>query len=246
METTTTWVCPRCETENSAETTVCTVCGGVREAVPDPPALTPLPPIEDGYSAALATANSELHKLKKKLRLRSVLSLLLLLCACVWGGVMTNRSLRLSETLSETALRLDAAELRCEELTADKENLQKQFSDTKSELTKANSRLSDWKRAAANLMNAIPGYADQYFHVDKGVLCLNKGASRKLTLTTAMAGYNTISYERSGYAATVSFDQNNWYNSTTLTVKGSSEGLCILTFSASNYNKTFKVLVVVS
>jgi len=218
------WTCPECETLNAAESTQCAVCGRPR---PEESSFSlPAVPVAASYTPAAVPA-------LKKARGKGGFWVLLLLLLCVSGYAvflyMENEAL--AQTIQLKEARIDT--------------LEDSLSRYKADLRLTSESLDEWENAVNKLKNTTPGYGDKYFYADRGVVFVNAGSTRAIKLTSSMSGSHTISCDASSYNAYASFDQSNWYNSTTVTIHGVSNGLCILTFSAFKYSTSFKVLVIV-
>ena len=91
------------------------------------------------------------------------------------------------------------------------------------------------------------GAASSSFKVDDSVIVVRKNETgRKITLTTTYDGGGSISVDYSSYAATLDFDEDSWYSTTTLTVDPSYVGVTVATFSNTANSQTFKVLIIVT
>ena len=96
------------------------------------------------------------------------------------------------------------------------------------------------------------GYASNNFRVDEGIVVLDKNDPCKfITLTANFGTYVTISTDRAGSGADISFTEDEWYgNSTRLRVErktslSSAETIVTTVTFTNNVNqKTFRVLVV--
>ena len=91
------------------------------------------------------------------------------------------------------------------------------------------------------------GYASNNFKTDEGIIVVRKNEKKhkfKLTANWTNGGAVEVSY--SSDAATVSFDKNNWYTSTTMTVNPHSVGVTVVTFSNSVNDDIFKILIIVT
>lgn len=91
------------------------------------------------------------------------------------------------------------------------------------------------------------GYASDYFHVDQGIVFISRNASsKKLTLTLDYNTDVTVTKEQSGRYASVEFDYESWYGSTTtLTIKPKSVGVTKVDFSNNYSSAEFSVIIVV-
>ena len=96
------------------------------------------------------------------------------------------------------------------------------------------------------------GYASNNFRVDEGIVVLDKNDPCKfITLTANFGADVTISTDRTGSGADISFTEDEWYGSTTsLRVERKTNESCArtlvtkVTFSNSVNKQTFCVLVV--
>ena len=91
------------------------------------------------------------------------------------------------------------------------------------------------------------GYAASNFCASDSVIVVDKNdTSCKFTLTANWSYGGTVSVDYSSSAAWVSFDNNTWSKSTTMTVHPLWEGITVVTFSNDVDSKTFKVLIIVT
>lgn len=102
------------------------------------------------------------------------------------------------------------------------------------------------------LTSGAYGYASNNFRVDEGIVVLDKNDPCKfITLTANFGADVTISTDRTGSGADISFTEDEWYGSTTsLRVERKTNESCArtlvtkVTFSNSVNKQTFCVLVV--
>lgn len=102
------------------------------------------------------------------------------------------------------------------------------------------------------LTSGTYGYASNNFRVDEGIVVLDKnGPCKFITLTANFGADVTISTDRAGSGADISFTEDKWYGSTTsLRVERKTNESCArtlvtkVTFSNSVNKQTFCVLVV--
>lgn len=102
------------------------------------------------------------------------------------------------------------------------------------------------------LTSGTYGYASNNFRVDEGIVVLDKNNPCKfITLTANFGADVTISTDRAGSGADISFTEDEWYGSTTsLRVERKTNESCArtlvtkVTFSNSVNKQTFCVLVV--
>ena len=100
---------------------------------------------------------------------------------------------------------------------------------------------------AANSGNL--GYGAYNFQTDESVIVLKKNQSATITLTAywSSGGYVYINYTPSTYpSASISFDNNSWTTSTTLTITPNYEGVTKATFSNDVDYNTFNIIIIVT
>lgn len=98
------------------------------------------------------------------------------------------------------------------------------------------------------------GSAAGYFKVDRGIVVVKKSdTTQKIKLTTAFSNGATIeiNYNHSADsgvwgAASLEFDDDSWYNNTTLTVHPYNVGVTAATFTSSSNDLSFRVLIIVT
>ncbi len=106
----------------------------------------------------------------------------------------------------------------------------------------ANGYYTIWRAAKSGNV----GRASSQFYVDNGIVVVSKNdKNQKITLTTAFSAASTIDVSYSGSSAELSFDNDNWYDSTTMTVVPHRKGVTVATFSNDINSKTFKVIIIV-
>ena len=98
-----------------------------------------------------------------------------------------------------------------------------------------------------SLNNANIGYISNEFRVTKGTVVLSKDdMGKQITLTTDWWDGATISTSYEGTSAELDFDNNSWYEKTTMTIVPHHEGVTIVTFSNDLNSESFKVLLIVT
>lgn len=122
-----------------------------------------------------------------------------------------------------------------------------EINSVKSQLSEANKKASSYDTLISALKNNY-GYATYYFCVNQGIVVLNTGGSKTLTLTAAFGTYASISSSTDSMnVANVIFNESSWEGDyTTITVKaGNTKGIAKISFSNSVDSSSFKVLVIV-
>lgn len=92
------------------------------------------------------------------------------------------------------------------------------------------------------------GYAADNFKSSDSIILVRKGeTNRKFTLTAYWIGGGGVSTSFSNsLVARVSPDNDNWFQSTTMTIKPISEGINIVTFTNDVDSMTFKIMIIVT
>ena len=117
----------------------------------------------------------------------------------------------------------------------------------KTKITKLEAIEDYYDAICQHMKNGNIGAASSDFKVDDSVIVVRKNETgRKITLTTTYDGGGSVSVDYSSYAATLEFDEDTWYSTTTLTVDPSYEGVTVATFSNTENSQTFKVLIIVT
>jgi len=91
------------------------------------------------------------------------------------------------------------------------------------------------------------GYAADNFKSSDSIILVRKGeTNHKFTLTAYWSNGGTVSTSYSNFlVAGVSYDNDNWSRSTTMTIDPISEGINIVTFTNDVDSKTFKIMILV-
>lgn len=98
-----------------------------------------------------------------------------------------------------------------------------------------------------NMKYGNSGYAANNFYATDSVIVVGKNETdRKFRLYANWSNGGTVEVDYSSNSAWVSFDDNEWYTWTDMTVHPSAKGVTIATFSNSVNSDTFKVLIIVT
>ena len=90
------------------------------------------------------------------------------------------------------------------------------------------------------------GYATNNFFASDSVIVVNKNEkNRQFTLTAHWSSGGTVYMDYSSYAAWVTFDNDTWRKSTTMTVHPQEKGMTVVTFRNDVDLETFKILIIV-
>lgn len=107
-------------------------------------------------------------------------------------------------------------------------------------------KVSFYDEIVVGMKSGNAGYAASNFFAHDSVIVVSKSdTSRKFTLTANWSNGGTVKVNYTSDAAWVTFDDDEWYTSTKITVHPRHEGVTVVTFSNSVDTKTFKVLIIV-
>ena len=154
----------------------------------------------------------------------------------------------------DTAQQLVAANQTIDANTKKINELQNTISTQKTTISSQKTKISNLEKIedyydtiCRNMKTGNIGAASSSFKVDDSVIVVRKNETgRKITLTTTYDGGGSVSVDYSSYAATLDFDEDSWYSTTTLTVDPSYVGVTVATFSNTENSQTFKVLIIVT
>ena len=91
------------------------------------------------------------------------------------------------------------------------------------------------------------GYGSDTFFVSNSVIVVKRSNTNyKINLTAYWSESGSVRVSYSSGCARLSFDYEEWYRSTTLTVQPKSKGVTVATFSNTVDYTTFKVLIIVT
>ena len=97
------------------------------------------------------------------------------------------------------------------------------------------------------LLSGNLGYAANNFKSSESIIVVSKNQrERKFTLTANWPNGGTVTPNYAGSSAYVTFDNNSWTTSTTMTIMPQSEGVTVVTFTNDADANTFKILILVT
>lgn len=139
-------------------------------------------------------------------------------------------------------------------LQSEVNSLTETVADQKSTISQQKTTISNLKKKANNFDDICDslrygniGFAANNFKADESVIVVRKNEKdRKFKLTANWSQGGNVEVSYSSTAATVSFDKDSWYTSTTMTVKPWAVGATVVTFSNDVNSDTFKILVIVT
>lgn len=151
-----------------------------------------------------------------------------------------------SQTITTLQKNLSSQQKDIEQLNDEISSLEKEIS----QLTNTNNAYKTSSNAFSQIRNAAIGssigYASSNFHVNTGVVTVNKGQSKTISLVANWSSGGTVSIARDNSNAALDITDSSWYTSTTVKITGYSKGVTIATFSSTAESKTFKVIVIVT
>lgn len=126
-------------------------------------------------------------------------------------------------------------------------NLETEIADLEAKITDLKKISNNYNLIISKSRGKKFGYASNNFMADTGVIIVRKTSRYyKFTLTADWSGGGTVNIRYSSSAAYISFDNDEWTNSTTASVIPRHEGVCVATFSNDVDENTFSVLIIVT
>ena len=172
----------------------------------------------------------------------------------------------LEDTVSETledkndAIKAKNAQLNTKDETIS--NLEEKVKEKDKQITELKTKISSFSGEQSKYQNEAKryeelckaldttslGYSSSNFKTSDGVIVVKKSqTNRKFKLTANWSNGGTVNVSYSGdRCAEVSFDNESWITSTTMTVIPKSEGITTVTFSNDVNSLTFKMVIVVT
>lgn len=173
-------------------------------------------------SCGKAAEETPVATVRKKAPVGWILAVIVLVLGLAYSGMMLLQS---RSELSEMQAQVEAQQTQIEEMRSKTESYDK----------------------ICSLKNASIGHISNEFRVTKGTVVLSKhDKGKQITLTTDWLDGATISTNLEGTSASLDFDNNTWYEKTTMTIVPHHEGVTIVTFTNDLNSESFKVLLVVT
>lgn len=221
-------ICPKCNHILPDDSTFCQFCGELIEKAAD----------QKMVEIASPEAEASPSQKDRKKPVAIILAIALLLSVIANAAQLYYSSMRAEE--------IDGLNQNIAAKAEEVAELKQEISSKNNKISSLQAEYNNYKTLCNFIKNETPGYGSNLFYVSDGLIVLNQHASKEITLTTLYYGYVTISTKASGNSATISFNEDSWYgSSTTLTVYGRSKGITTVTFSTNVDTTTFKVMVVV-
>lgn len=118
----------------------------------------------------------------------------------------------------------------------------------KSEIVGLEDKAEYYDEICSFLSRGNIGYAADNFKSSDSIILVKKGeTNHKFTLTAYWSNGGTVSTSYSSFlVAGVSYDNDNWSRSTTMTINPRTEGINVVTFTNDIDSKTFKIMIIVT
>lgn len=177
---------------------------------------------------------------------RAVGIALLLIVFVALAGLNIYQYVGYNNTIESNASTISNLEQQIETKDATISTQKTTISNQKNEISELENKAGYYDDICNALNSGNIGAASSNFKVSDGVIVIDKGQTKQVTLTTSYSGDSTISVDYSGFSALVSFDEDTWYSTTTLTIDSWFEGVTVATFSNTANSQTFKMVIIVT
>ena len=125
--------------------------------------------------------------------------------------------------------------------------LEEEVSEQKSKISSMEFGNRSYNGIIQNMRFGNAGYAANNFYATDSVIVVSQNETdRKFRLYASWSNGGTVEVDYSSSCAWVSFDDDEWYSWTDMTVHPSTKGVTVATFSNSVNSDTFKVLIIVT
>lgn len=142
---------------------------------------------------------------------------------------------------------ISALQGKVSELEATVEKQTNTINSQKKTISNLKPKATNYDDICSSLKYGNIGYAAYNFKSDESIIVVRKNErDRKFTLTANWSSGGSVGVSYSSTAATVSFDKDSWYTSTTMTVKPRSVGATVVTFTNDVNSDSFKILIIVT
>ena len=148
---------------------------------------------------------------------------------------------------AEQLTQITALQGKINELETTVEKQDKTISSQKNTISNLKPKATAYDNICSSLKYGKIGFAANNFKTNESIIVVRKNEKdRKFTLTANWSRGGSVGVSYSSSAATVSFDKDSWYTSTTMTVKPWSVGATVVTFTNDVNSDTFKILIIVT
>ena len=254
--------CPKCNHALPQDSEFCQFCGSRISTKPVAPQVTvPAAPIAKP-SPKVVTTDSRPHQSvpekttpqKKNQNKWKIASIILIVLVVISLAANVAQFFYHNYSTADIQAQLDAANKTIAEkdasITSYKNKISSQattINQQKTEISKLKTKSGYFDDIVSGMRYGNAGYAASNFFSNDSVIVVSKrNSSYKFTLTANWSNGGTVEVDYSSSCAYVSFDKDEWYTSTKMTVHPRSKGVTVATFSNSVNSKTFKVLIIVT
>lgn len=268
--------CPKCNHALPKDSEFCQFCGSRISTKPVVPQATiPAVPIAKP-SPKVVTTDSRPHQSvpekttpqKKNQKKWKIASIILIVLVVISLAANAAQFFYHNYSTADIQAQLDAANKTIAEKDASITSYKNKISSQTTTINQQKTEISSLKTEISSLKTVISslktksgyfddivsgmrygnaGYAASNFFSNDSVIVVSKSnSSYKFTLTANWSNGGTVEVDYSSSCAYVTFDNNEWYTSTKMTVHPRSKGVTVATFSNSVNSQTFKVLIIVT
>lgn len=262
-------ICNKCKSPLPDDSEFCQFCGNRIEVhqtatAPVPKAVvvqsTPTPSVSaKSFSSGTTESDKISHersvqfsqKPRKKARVLTIL-LSIVLVLSISGNIVQffYHSYHTEDIREQLAAANKTIDDKDESITSYKNKISSQtttINQQKNEISNLKAKGGYFDDIVSDMRYGNAGYASSNFFASDSVIVVGKNDTDcKFTLTANWSNGGTVEVEYSSSAAWVSFDNDEWYTSTKMTVHPRSKGVTVVTFSNDVDSKTFKVLIIVT
>ena len=254
--------CPKCNHALPKDSEFCQFCGNRVSAKPvAPQAVIPTAPIAKP-SPKVVSADSHTHQStpekatpqKKNQKKWKIAAIILIVLVVISLAANVAQFFYHDYSTADIQAQLDAANKTIAEKDASITSYKNKISSQTTTINQQKTEISNLKTKSGYFDDIVSGMrygnagyaASNFFSNDSVIVVSKSNSSYKFTLTANWSNGGTVEVDYSSSCAYVTFDNNEWYTSTKMTVHPRSKGVTVVTFSNSVNSQTFKVLIIVT
>lgn len=254
--------CPKCNHALPKDSEFCQFCGSRISTKPVAPQATiPAAPIAKP-SPKVVTTDSRPHQSvpekttpqKKNQKKWKIASIILIVLVVISLAANVAQFFYRDYSTADIQAQLDAANKTIAEKDASITSYKNTISSQTTTINRQKTEISNLKTKSGYFDDIVSGMrygnagyaASNFFSNDSVIVVSKSNSSYKFTLTANWSNGGTVEVDYSSSCAYVSFDKDEWYTSTKMTVHPRSKGVTVATFSNSVNSQTFKVLIIVT